>query len=68
MTCRAGAAKYSFRLGLDPPRAPMAECALARPKEASGRSGGVLTPAAAFGAALIPQLEARAGLAFRIEG
>ena len=46
----------------------IAECALALIEEASGRAGGVLTPAAAFGAALIPRLEAHAGLAFRLEG
>ncbi|MEL7466472.1 MAG: saccharopine dehydrogenase NADP-binding domain-containing protein [Pseudomonadota bacterium] len=45
----------------------IAECALCLTEAAAGRAGGVLTPASAFGGAIIDRLRARAGLTFEVE-
>lgn len=45
----------------------IAECALCLLEEAAETPGGVLTPAPAFGQAIIDRLRARAGLSFEVE-
>ena len=45
----------------------ISECALCLLDEAKDRAGGVLTPASAFGGAIIDRLEARAGVTFEVE-
>ena len=45
----------------------ISECALCLVDEAADRDGGVLTPASAFGGAIIDRLRARAGLSFEVE-
>ncbi|MEL6791849.1 MAG: saccharopine dehydrogenase NADP-binding domain-containing protein [Pseudomonadota bacterium] len=45
----------------------IAECALCLTEDAKDREGGVLTPASAFGGAIIDRLRARAGLTFKVE-
>lgn len=45
----------------------ISECALCLLDEAAETPGGMLTPAAAFGGAIIKRLEARAGVTFAVE-
>ncbi len=45
----------------------IAECALCLLEEAKDKPGGIMTPAPAFGQAIIDRLQARAGLAFTLE-
>ena len=45
----------------------ISECALCLVEEAADRPGGFLTPASAFGGAIIDRLTARAGLTFEVE-